>query len=164
MFGKKPECSVCHVTEASRWNKLSNGDVVCNNCLSSKNLSSNAQEEADKDQENHENFGFQPQIKLERISGTDLSGGDSVASSKVIKDKEMITELFDSGSSPKQSKEKGKKEDNDEKEDGKRETRRKTRKGKTGIKGSVPKGKGRRYIFKKSVSFCWIIIFIIKLE
>lgn len=34
----------------------------------------------------------------------------------------------------------------------KRETKRKTRKGRQGGKGSVPKGKGRRYIFKKSAT------------
>ena len=31
-FGNKPECTLCHITEANIWRKNDNNEVICNDC------------------------------------------------------------------------------------------------------------------------------------
>ena len=82
------------------------------------------------------------QKQINNNDGSDNDRDDQCGSAK--EDKNVDEEMKDID----ESSTKEKKDDED-----KKETKRKTRKGGKGGKGSIPKGKGRRCIFKKSVSF-----------
>ena len=134
MFGKKPECSSCHVTNSNLWKKV-NDEIICNSCfLSQAEMDTNTRQSRSQDPSVNTN-------KYEDLLETSL---------KDLKNKEWDSQLLNRNLFSKE-KERAKRDDCDD--DSKRvDIRRRTRKGKAGSKNCVPKGKGRRYIFKKSVS------------
>lgn len=138
VFGVKPECVRCKATECSIWRRDERDQVLCTACSSSaqaahpprtppKTPGKEDEEDARRDEED--------------------ARKDDKADAEEHKDADSSN-----GNGGKDEDHEGEKDKETGKTSEKRETKRKTRKGRQGGKGSIPKGKGRRYIFKKSVS------------
>lgn len=171
MLGKKPECGLCHTSEAAIWKKMKNDMVLCNECAtnrttclpstqlrksrsSSPELKSSLQSKATPQKIDHQ-LNDSSSALDEDMTKKSKDDSSKESSSSAKEDTVVSTQ----SSKSKVSKEKSKREESQEdKDDNKRDTRRKTRKGKLGSKGTIPKGKGRRYIFKKSVSIYKLVI------
>uniref|UniRef100_A0A2P2I542 GATA zinc finger domain-containing protein 1 n=1 Tax=Hirondellea gigas TaxID=1518452 RepID=A0A2P2I542_9CRUS len=163
MLGKKHECAMCHTSETTLWKKLYNESIICNDCATNKTtcLPTNRNSRSSSpDAAAESDPCSQPKVrKLDNDNSNSNNKEDCRDLAKKIRD-DSSKDCMDnnregtngsySGNKNKSTKEKNKKDEHEDKDDGKREPRRKTRKGKQGTKGSIPKGKGRRYIFKKS--------------
>lgn len=194
MFGKKPECCMCHTSESTIWKKGEGDMVLCNDCVTNKttclpvNSSIRKSRSSSPDSEVKSlqssaasSSSLQPRLKIQRLenevcdrASSSNKEDDKDNSNKLDKElegkenssnkKEDIACISGQSSKSKSSKDKNRKDDqHDDKDENKRDTRRKTRKGKQCGKGTIPKGKGRRYIFKKSVSvplICMSLIMI----
>ena len=130
VFGLKPECAKCKATESSIWQRDDKEQVLCTQCFVS--TCSPDKFSPKKIEEDTEDDGKrEEQMDLDDGKDADSLGGKE---EEVENDKE---------------KEASRSAD-------KRDCKRRTRKGRQGGKGSIPKGKGRRYIFKKSVRLHWL--------
>ncbi|XP_037777984.1 GATA zinc finger domain-containing protein 1-like [Penaeus monodon] len=138
VFGVKPECARCKATECSIWRRDERDQVLCTACSSSaqaahpprtppKTPGKEDEEDARRDEED--------------------ARKDDKADAEEHKDADSSN-----GNGGKDEDHEGEKDKETGKTSEKRETKRKTRKGRQGGKGSIPKGKGRRYIFKKSAT------------
>lgn len=133
VFGLKPVCEKCGTKETNLWHKDDNDQILCSECYASAacpqaRVQSRAQRS--RDEEDQEGARDDDKMDQDDHKDADSSNGNGGKDDDHDGDKDK-----DSGRSSE-----------------KRETKRRTRKGRQGGKGSVPKGKGRRYIFKKSVS------------
>lgn len=124
VFGLSPECVNCKITESSIWKKNECGDVLCHDCFKA-NLSKEHESNTDKEKE----------CTTLDIENEEKKDEATFLLSKNVKDDEDEND----------------KEKESCKSTDKKDSKRKTRKGRQGGKGSIPKGKGRRFIFKKSV-------------
>lgn len=134
VFGTKPECAKCKITECSIWQKDDRDQILCTNCFTtahtSGSKSSSPKNQKDKSDDSDSGKKEDEKMETEESKEADSSNGNGVKEEEQEgdKDKESAKNLE------------------------KRDTKRRTRKGRQGGKGSVPKGKGRRYIFKKSAT------------
>ncbi|XP_066943248.1 GATA zinc finger domain-containing protein 1 [Macrobrachium rosenbergii] len=133
VFGTKPECAKCKVNESSIWQKDDRDQVLCTNCYSATThsapgtaLPKNQKEIKSEDSDNGKKD--EEKMEIEENKEGDSSNGGKEDEQENDKDKDSA------------------------KNSEKRDTKRRTRKGRQGGKGSIPKGKGRRYIFKKSAT------------
>ncbi|KAG0695790.1 hypothetical protein GWK47_026782 [Chionoecetes opilio] len=135
VFGFKPVCDKCGTKETNLWHKDDNDQVVCSECQVSA-------------------VGPQPRVPARASRSRDEDDQDTA------RDEEKVD--HDDHKDADSSNGNGGKDDDQDKDSGrssdKRETKRRTRKGRQGGKGSVPKGKGRRYIFKKSGEYPYRIV------
>ncbi|KAK3852869.1 hypothetical protein Pcinc_040554 [Petrolisthes cinctipes] len=142
VFGLKPVCAKCKATESNLWQKNENDQILCVECQTKSNGSSSnnnnnnnskmsaVRQQKERDEEDQDTRRDEEKMEAEDHKDADSSNGNG-------KDDDQDGEKDrDSGGRGSE----------------KRETKRKTRKGRQGGKGSVPKGKGRRYIFKKSAT------------
>lgn len=133
VFGLKPVCDKCGTKETNLWHKDDNDQILCSECQASAVCphprapprASRSRDEDDHDTARDEDKGDQDDHK-----DADSSNGNG----------------------GKDDDQDGDKDKDSSRSSDKRETKRRTRKGRQGGKGSVPKGKGRRYIFKKSAT------------
>ncbi|XP_076048569.1 GATA zinc finger domain-containing protein 1 [Oratosquilla oratoria] len=132
VFGTRPECIKCKTAQSTIWQKDQNEQVLCTYCfgqdkpkLSSIKSVTAGEKKEDGFEESCKVMDDEP--KCEDNGGKDKKDDDDQEGEK---DKDSV-----------------KSEKTERKE-----TKRRTRKGRQGAKGSIPKGKGRRYIFKKSAT------------
>lgn len=127
VFGGTPECSNCKSNESQIWQRGASDEVLCITCF--KNI--NGKPESDTS------------------DGTD--GKNSI---DIKKDPDECDPAVKSHRED---------EENDERDRevrvnlDKKECKRKNRKGRPGMRSNVPKGKSRRYIFKKNVSVLFVL-------
>ncbi|XP_068231572.1 GATA zinc finger domain-containing protein 1 [Palaemon carinicauda] len=138
VFGVKPECAKCKANESSIWLKDDHDQVLCTSCFTATSQSTAAgsavlknPKETKSEESDNGNGMKKDDEKMEvedNKEGGDSSNGGKEDEQEVDKDKDSakISE--------------------------KRDTKRRTRKGRQGGKSGIPKGKGRRYIFKKSAT------------
>ncbi|XP_071550955.1 uncharacterized protein [Panulirus ornatus] len=133
VFGVQPECIKCKASVSNLWRKDDKDQVLCTECYNMAHVINPklTPVRTSKDREEDEQDVKKEEDKLEAddIKDADSSNGNGGRDDDQDGDKDK-----DLGKGLE-----------------KRETKRKTRKGRQGGKGSIPKGKGRRYIFKKSV-------------
>ncbi|CAL4122657.1 unnamed protein product, partial [Meganyctiphanes norvegica] len=140
VFGVKPKCTKCDSEESTIWQKDEKDQVLCTECFHSHSVSTNKKQLSPKGKQKDEKGKLEDEIEI-----------------KQEKDDEKPMEI-DEKDADESNGNGGKDEDHDgdrEKDSSKnekKETKRKTRKGRQGNKGNIPKGKGRRYIFKKSAT------------
>lgn len=142
VFGVKPECVRCKVTECNIWRRDERDQVLCTDCFSSVHAAN-------------------PKLTPPKTLGKEGEEDEE----ETRKDEKMDAEEHkdadsSNGNGGKDEDHEGEKDKETGKTSEKRETKRKTRKGRQGGKGSIPKGKGRRYIFKKSVSRLGLSFFV----
>ncbi|XP_045601786.1 GATA zinc finger domain-containing protein 1 [Procambarus clarkii] len=134
VFGLKPSCANCKIDESTIWHKDEDDHVLCMDCYAVVNT-------------------VDPQLTPQKPL---KDGNEDEQDDKREEDKIDVDDHKDADSSNgnggRDDDQDGDKDKDSAKGSEKRETKRKTRKGRQGGKGSIPKGKGRRYIFKKSAT------------
>ncbi|KAB7494136.1 GATA zinc finger domain-containing protein 1 [Armadillidium nasatum] len=125
VLGVQPECSHCKTKDSSLWQKGPEKEVLCQCCQKLKN---------------------------QKLNGNGKETSDKSSSSSENERKESSQETINSKKSSKEEENEKDKEGGSTKQADKKDCKRRTRKGKYGGKGNIPKGKGRRYIFKKSAT------------
>lgn len=139
VFGVQPECVKCKTSASNLWRKDDRDQVLCAECYTVANVGNPkvapVRTAKDRDEDEQEAKKEEDKLETDDLKDADSSNGNGGRDDDHDGDKDK-----DSGKCLE-----------------KRETKRKTRKGRQGGKGSIPKGKGRRYIFKKSVSTYYII-------
>lgn len=130
VFGLKPVCDKCGTKETNLWHKDDNDQILCTECQAGAQPRAAAKAPRGRDEDDQDGTRDDDKADPDDHKDADSSNGNGGKDDDQDGDKDK-----DSGRSSE-----------------KRETKRRTRKGRQGGKGGVPKGKGRRYIFKKSVS------------
>ncbi|KAB7499798.1 hypothetical protein Anas_14443, partial [Armadillidium nasatum] len=139
VLGIQPECSHCKTKDSSLWQKGPEKEVLCQCCQKLKN---------------------------QKLNGNGKETSDKSSSSSENERKESSQETINSKKSSKEEENEKDKEGGSTKQADKKDCKRRTRKGKYGGKGNIPKGKGRRYIFKKSGTYYQVgdIVSVIDIE
>ena len=133
VFGLKPVCDKCGTKESNLWHKDDSDQIVCCECQTSAVCP-------------------QPRVPPKPSRSRDDDDQDTARDEDKMDQDDHKDADSSNGNGGKDEDQDGDKDKDSSRSSDKRETKRRTRKGRQGGKGSVPKGKGRRYIFKKSVS------------
>ncbi|KAK4301416.1 hypothetical protein Pmani_026450 [Petrolisthes manimaculis] len=166
VFGLKPVCVRCKATESNLWQKNDNDQILCVECQTKSNGGNNNNGNGNGNGNNSNNSNNNNNGKMMASSARQQKerDDDDQDTRRDEEKMEATEEHKDNGDSSN-----GKDDDQDggggggdkDRDSGggggrgsekRGDTKRKTRKGRQGGKGSIPKGKGRRYIFKKSAT------------
>jgi len=142
VFGVKPKCAKCETVESPIWQKDEKDQVLCTECFHSHSVSSTKKQVSPKSKQKDEKGKLEDEIEIKQEKDD-----DNVEKTMEIDEKDAD----ESNGNGKDDDNDGDREKDSNKND-KKEPKRKTRKGRQGNKGNIPKGKGRRYIFKKSAT------------